>query len=426
MALKKSCTKIITKFDECAGTRAREIYLREFENYRFLQSNILDNIIEEVETHHLTSWRVGIYMGLSIPLLINAIMIDPNNRLPTFDMNIQIYACFALPIIFCLGFGANIVIWNRAQINYRYIFELDLDDTVDFQQFLEHSFILQLPALFLFLLIQIIYLDFSGMIPNLSQWFPAIYFCIVSTILLCPFPILYRSSRWWLIRTMVRILLSGFLQVEFCDFFMADGLASISYSFWTFGYFICTYYNHTYDIVNVCNIPHMWMAPFVAALPAWWRLMQCLRRYCDSRQYFHLVNAGKYFVSILTSIMVGPKRIIDIPATKFAWIAISVSSSIYSLIWDLVMDWNLFTQNRRLRNNLVFQRWVYYFAIISNTFLRFIWIITLGSSTTLAFVAALLEMCRRIQWNIFRLENEHLHNNTDLFGVNSECAPKIS
>ena len=38
-----------------------------------------------------------------------------------------------------------------------------------------------------------------------------------------------------------------------------------------------------------------WFRPVVACLPAWFRFMQCLRRYRDSREAFpHLANAGKY------------------------------------------------------------------------------------------------------------------------------------
>lgn len=59
----------------------------------------------------------------------------------------------------------------------------------------------------------------------------------------------------------------------------------------------------------------------------------------------------------------------------------------------------------------------YYFAIIEDLFLRFIWMIGFGlteskiiSSDLLTSVTAPLEVFRRFVWNFFRLENEHLNN----------------
>jgi hypothetical protein len=49
----------------------------------------------------------------------------------------------------------------------------------------------------------------------------------------------------------------------------------------------------------------MWMTPFISMLPAWWRFVQCWRRYYDAVQTgqtqqckWHLLNAGKYASSI--------------------------------------------------------------------------------------------------------------------------------
>ena len=59
----------------------------------------------------------------------------------------------------------------------------------------------------------------------------------------------------------------------------------------------------------------------------------------------------------------------------------------------------------------------YYFAIIEDTTLRFIWIASfvltekkIVSVDFLVSVMAILEVFRRFVWNFFRLENEHLNN----------------
>lgn len=52
----------------------------------------------------------------------------------------------------------------------------------------------------------------------------------------------------------------------------------------------------------------MWIAPFLASLPPWWRLLQCFRRYRDSNETVHLLNAAKYTSSILAAIVTGLRR----------------------------------------------------------------------------------------------------------------------
>jgi hypothetical protein len=59
----------------------------------------------------------------------------------------------------------------------------------------------------------------------------------------------------------------------------------------------------------------------------------------------------------------------------------------------------------------------YYFAIIEDILLRFIWILSfilsenkVISGDLLTSIAAILEVFRRFVWNFFRLENEHLNN----------------
>ena len=64
--------------------------------------------------------------------------------------------------------------------------------------------------------------------------------------------------------------------------------------------FFCLYANR-WDNPDQCNSNHSRLFGFLTALPAVWRLLQCLRRYYDTRNVFpHLVNGGKYSFTILT------------------------------------------------------------------------------------------------------------------------------
>ncbi|KAI8063307.1 EXS family-domain-containing protein, partial [Gongronella butleri] len=214
-----------------------------------------------------------------------------------------------------------------------------------------------------------------------------------------------------------RILFSGLLPVEFRDFFIADELNSMAFSLWMSIYFFCVYGWHWNDLDAHCNVPKMWISPMIAALPPFWRLLQCFRRYYDSGDKVHLINGMKYVTSILATALAGIRRINSSPAVEAIWMLMSLVNSSYTSIWDIKMDWGLLdmsSYNFLLRDELVFYKWTYYVAMPLNVLLRFSWAVNKASlvysSQTITFLTALMEAFRRFVWNFYRMENEHLNN----------------
>ncbi|KAF1798891.1 EXS family-domain-containing protein [Mucor lusitanicus] len=161
----------------------------------------------------------------------------------------------------------------------------------------------------------------------------------------------------------------------------------------------------------------LWVAPFLASLPPWWRLLQCFRRYRDSNESVHLLNAAKYSSSIMAAIVTGLRRMYPSTSMTIFWIMTCLFNSMYTSTWDIKMDWGLLRPNSKnflLRDELVFYRWTYYAAVPVNILLRFSWTLSIVklrmNGQLLGILVALLEAYRRIQWNFFRLENEHLNN----------------
>ncbi|KAI8879556.1 EXS-domain-containing protein [Backusella circina FSU 941] len=271
---------------------------------------------------------------------------------------------------------------------------------------------------------------FSPTIP--SELCPLILFVILAAIIFCPFPILYYSSRRWFVISLGRIVLSLFFSVEFRDFFIADELNSLAYTFWTSSYFFCSYAWHWDQLATHCTIWRYLYTPIIASLPPWWRLLQCVRRYIDSKESVHVYNGLKYTTSILATLITGYRRIYgNIIKTKvksvlfffflskavdIAWILSCILNSIYTSYWDVRKDWGLFEPHCRnflLRKNIVFYKWSYYLAMPVNVLLRFSWVLNFSPDIRrelLWLIIAVLEAYRRLQWNFFRMENEHLNN----------------
>src|SRR5690606_15430860 len=93
------------------------------------------------QVHHFTAARIGLYLGLAAPLFIESIerafhdgVID---AIPYRDSLLLVYAGLFLIILFTCLFGINMYTWTRSRINYKFIFEFDPRDNLNFLQYLE-------------------------------------------------------------------------------------------------------------------------------------------------------------------------------------------------------------------------------------------------------------------------------------------------
>jgi len=169
--------------------------------------------------------------------------------------------------------------------------------------------------------------------------------------------------------------------------------------------------------------PYIW--PIVAAIPPLIRITQCLRRFIDTHKAFpHLVNAGKYSSSLLVIAFNAWYRKTSSTPSLVLWVVSATVATAYAFTWDIKMDWGLFEKGNAqfLRSRLIYPApFTYYYAAVSNLVMRILWIFTITPTTIVGVQdvyartfllggLSLIEIFRRIQWNFFRLENEHLNN----------------
>lgn len=166
-------------------------------------------------------------------------------------------------------------------------------------------------------------------------------------------------------------------------------------------------------------------------LPSWLRFMQCLRRFKDTSNAFpHLVNALKYATTFFDIGALSLKYHFSYMYENdwqspffYIWLMVKFIATCYKLVWDYKMDWGFFDknagENKFLREVIVYSsKSYYYFAIVQNFLLRFLWLVRLydiglKGETYKDLVTTFLgffEVFRRFVWNFFRLENEHLNN----------------
>lgn len=113
-------------------------------------------------------------------------------------------------------------------------------------------------------------------------------------------------------------------------------------------------------------------------------------------------------------------RIYGTDPYKIAYICFAVCNSLYSSIWDVMMDTSLLQQNSKpplLRNHRGFSwTWTYYAFIVIDPILRFSWIFYVilvdqhQIKAQTSFYITIAEVVRRFLWNFYRVENEHMAN----------------
>nr|XP_009802318.1 PREDICTED: phosphate transporter PHO1 homolog 3-like isoform X5 [Nicotiana sylvestris] len=268
-------------------------------------------------------------------------------------------------------------------------------------------------------------------------------------ICLCPFNIIYRSSRFFLIRSLFHCICAPFykvidstrlefyicwttsyvdilnLQVKMVDFFLADQLTSQTQAIRSFVYYIC-YYGWGKALSpgrKMCHVSDVYVIFYYisAAIPFWIRFLQCMRRLIEEKDMKHGFNGFTYFSMLLSVVFQSTFRLRKKMTWKVWALASSVVAALANICWDIRMDWGLLQRNSRnflLRDKLLLpHKSAYYIAMILEVLLRFVWLQLVlsfdmrplrGKATTSTF--ACLEILRRGIWNVFRLENEHLNN----------------
>nr|DAD37052.1 TPA_asm: hypothetical protein HUJ06_007693 [Nelumbo nucifera] len=451
-------SKIIKKHDKITSRNASRPYLETLDHSYIGSSDEVLALLERVEgtfikyfsnsnprkglkslrpkarrEKHRITFFSGFLSGCTLALVVALCLIIHSRNLIDrkeegslyMENMFPLYSLFAFIVLHMLLYAANIYFWRRYRVNYRFIFDFKQGTELGHRE----VFLLSAGLAVLSLATAIANLDMemdskTQNYKELTELVPLGLLVVLLAIMFCPFNIIYRSSRFFLIKCLFRCICAPLYKVTLPDHFMADQLTSQIQAIRSIEFYICYYgWGDFSRRQNKCHSRKIYNFFYfiVAVIPYWSRFLQCLRRLFEEKHAVHGYNGLRYFITLVAMVLRTAyelKKGINWRVMAAISYAIATSLNTY---WDIVMDWGLLrwrSKNRWLRDKLLVPyKSVYFIAMAVNILLRFAWmqqvfefqIPNLHHRAVVAIVNC-LEILRRGNWNFFWLENEHLNN----------------
>eukprot|EP01029_Cantina_marsupialis_P022720 TRINITY_DN5563_c0_g1_i1.p1 TRINITY_DN5563_c0_g1~~TRINITY_DN5563_c0_g1_i1.p1 ORF type:complete len:662 (-),score=133.52 TRINITY_DN5563_c0_g1_i1:326-2311(-) len=466
-------TKICKKFDkqECnASCPISDIFVPQVSTDAFWNTQHVNQMRDEVlhlysncfcdgisiqaqselsrEHEHVHPWlvsriffKLGMIFALFVWFIWDCIM-DANKSHGKCNFwkndTFPVYRGIGCLLMLCWGWGTILYVLNRFRINYIFIYELGKRSQVNYHVIYRMASYGTLGFLLCILISnKICTANLSEKVIHQNTLSLGVF---VGFLLMAVFPL--NSSRRGLFKVLFETILSPFYDVRFKHSYVGDVLTSLVKVLVDLCYMCCYFFSGAFihgtgekTCTDAVWFKH-WATPILIGLPLWFRFMQCIRRYIDTRKRFpNLANALKYAVALSVTAFgafhpSSLKQQYNDGAWSmfhFLWIISYVGSTLYTFTWDVTQDWGLMRINKNnflLRETLLYPRkWPYWCAIVVDLFLRFLWttsLIPIASSNPLSstlgnylspFLAS-AEIFRRCMWSIFRVENEHISNSS--------------
>ncbi|KAJ7892875.1 SPX domain-containing protein [Mycena olivaceomarginata] len=247
------------------------------------------------KSHHISTFWSGLLVGLAVPAFVSGLyqsfQQSVRDSIPGWDGLLFVYGVCLLPVVFS------------------WLLEFDIRTRLDHREYFGSLAISTLLR---------IWLSFSRIgAPSISPtvW-PVVWLGFAAVVMFDPFPILFKPSRYWLIRNVAKLLTSGTRRVEVALVFTLSNLNLV----------VCLYvegFNSNWRKLWFFS-PDIWpLSFFFAILP-------------------FLCRAGKYGAGIVSYLCYFIWRHKGGYGVTFGvWIVFQTIYSIYALAWDLLVDWSI-------------------------------------------------------------------------------------
>ena len=373
-----------------------------------------------------------LYLGIFIGLLIFQLLIiftlgfhfnlDMDND-PEFNSVFPMFKGFWSFCMYMWMFAVDVYVWEKFYISYKVIFAYDNH----YSEVIEHfkvaagfTFIL-LFCMMLYMIKRsgiILFGDILSKIPTNSL--PLICWGCLIIYYICPFKIFNYQGRSFLINYFMESVTSPLGLPEFRHSWFMAQMASMVAPMRDIEYTLCyfAYYDAPLSVKKQYCSNNRGIYLLIAYFPNMISICICLKQIIHtgkrSPQQYNII---KFTLSILTATLSFFTK--SFPILWYFWFPVAFISSSYGYGWEILKDFGLFKEGKNypLRDTLIYVRkWYYYFVMITDFFLKYLWLITISPEMlqtfirpqTLGVILNTVEIFRRGMYNTLKVENKHI------------------
>ena len=407
-----------------------QMFIQNFSfKYKSKTDKILKKYIHNNDFTESQSFYLGFFIGLLffqlgiICIIAYYYDIDMDHDVE-FKSVFPMFRGFFIVCLYWWMHGLNILIWTKADISYRVIFQIDNNYSTPIEIFKRaaiFTFIL-LTCLLIYMIKRVwatgVFFRIFDFIP--INCLPLICWGSIIIYTFCPFEIWNYDGRVFLGQLTKESFGSFLLKTSFKHVFFMGQMCSFIAPMRDLEYTIC-YYAY-YDAPLWAKIEYCRKTRgvyfFIAFIPNFLRILQNIKEIYDSKKLFpKFYSIINYCLSISVALLsfLWPKH----PSLHIFWLIFTFISSCCSFAWDLIIDFGFFEKgnNYPLRNKLYYKpKFIYYFIALYDFILRFFWLLTISPEVlgtlfrpeTLSIILNSFEITRRACWNILKVENKHI------------------
>ena len=401
-------------------------------NFSYKHKSKTEKILKKYVQKNAFTESQSFYLGFFIGLLIFQLSIictlawyydiDMDHDVE-FKSVFPMFRGFFIVCLYWWMHGLNILIWTKAEISYRVIFQIDNNYSTPIEIF-------KRAAIFTFILLTclLIYMIkriwagafFHIFDPIPINCLPLICWGSLIMYVFCPFEIWNYDGRLFLGQLTKESFGSFLLKTSFKHVFFMGQMCSFIAPLRDLEYTICYYAYYDAPLwakIEFCRKTRG-VYFFIAFIPNFLRILQNIKEIYDSKKLFpKLYSIVNYCLSITVALLsfLWPKH----PSLHIFWLIFTFISSCCSFTWDIIIDFGFLEegQNYPLRNKLYYKpKIIYYFIALYNFILRFFWLLTISPEVlgtlfrpeTLSIILNSFEITRRACWNILKVENKHI------------------
>ena len=422
----------IGNYNETLKNFEDEIVQLFIHNFSFKYKSKTEKVLKKYVKVDSFTESESFYLGFFIGLLLFQLAIictiawyydiDMDND-PEFKSVFPMFRGFFIVCLYWWVHGLNVLVWAKADISYRVIFQIDSKYSTPIEIFKRaaiFTFIL-LFCLLIYMIKRIWAGAFFGIFEPLPiNCLPLICWGSLILYTFCPFDIWNYDGRAFLGDLAKESLGSFLLKTGFRHVFFINQMCSFIAPMRDMEYTICYYAYYDAPLWakrEYCNKTRE-VYFFIAFVPNFLRILQNIKEIHDSGKlfpkFFSIIN---YILSISVALLsfLYPTY----PFLYIFWLILTFISSCCSFTWDIIIDFGFLEKgpNFPLRKKLYYKpKIIYYLIALYDFILRFFWLLTISPEVlgtlfrpeTLSIILNSFEITRRGCWNFLKVENKHI------------------